>query len=282
MQKYTEPCINTSSFARLCNTNKRTLIHYDEIGLFKPAFTDERGYRYYSETQCDLFFTITCLKDLGMPLKEIKQYVTDKNPSDLTALLLDQQTKVEKELQHLKRIEQVINNKLNLVSEGMTIQFDTDGCSEPFTADFPEETYLTTPFLGTSEHEELFSALCEHIREVNHHFLNIGHAYGAMMQVEDLESNAFDRYAYFMTKIAADSAVNFSTHQKAAGTYAVLYLRGDYYEADLAFKKLLDYIRQNSLIPGKYCYKEAIWDELTVEKKEAYITRISIPIKFEG
>ena len=133
MQKYTEPCINTSKFARLCNTNKRTLIHYDEIGLFKPAFTDERGYRYYSETQCDLFFTITCLKDLGMPLKEIKQYVTDQNPADLTVLLLEQQKKVQKELQHLKRIEQVINNKLSLVSEGMNLSFDADGCSEPFT-----------------------------------------------------------------------------------------------------------------------------------------------------
>lgn len=279
MQKYTEPCINTSSFAKLCNTNKRTLIHYDEIGLFKPAFTDERGYRYYSETQCDLFFTITCLKDLGMPLKEIKQYVTDKNPSDLTALLLEQQQKVEKEIRHLKRIEQVINNKLNLVSEGMNIHFDGDGCSEPFTADFPEETYLTTPFLGTSEHEELFAALCEHIREVNHHFLSIGHAYGAMMQVADLETGAFDRYANFMTKISSAAPhAHLPVHQKAAGSYAVLYLRGDYYEADHAFEKLLNYIHQNSLIPGKYCYKEAIWDELTVEKKEAYITRISIPV----
>ena len=24
------------------NTNKRTLIHYDEIGLFSPAYTDEK------------------------------------------------------------------------------------------------------------------------------------------------------------------------------------------------------------------------------------------------
>ena len=88
MQKYTEPCINTSSFAKLCNTNKRTLIHYDEIGLFKPAYTDERGYRYYSETQCDTFYTITCLKDLGMPLKDIKPYVNDKNPDNFKKIII--------------------------------------------------------------------------------------------------------------------------------------------------------------------------------------------------
>ena len=69
MQKLNIPCIKTGEFAKLCGTNKRTLFHYDEIGLFSPAYTDEKGYRYYSENQCDVFFTITCLKELGMPLR---------------------------------------------------------------------------------------------------------------------------------------------------------------------------------------------------------------------
>ena len=43
MQKFNDPCIKTGDFARLCGTNKRTLIHYDEIGLFKPAYTDDRA-----------------------------------------------------------------------------------------------------------------------------------------------------------------------------------------------------------------------------------------------
>ena len=58
MQKFSNACIKTGDFAKLCGTNKRTLIHYDEIGLFKPARTDEKGYRYYSENQFDVFFTI--------------------------------------------------------------------------------------------------------------------------------------------------------------------------------------------------------------------------------
>lgn len=167
----------------------------------------------------------------------------------------------------------------------MNISFDTDDCSEPFTADFPEETYLATPFLGTNDHEKLFTALCEHIGEVNHRFLNIGHAYGAMVMVDDLEAGQFDQYAHFMTKIfpaesaAADSSVGI--HKKAAGRYAVLYLRGDYYKSALAFQKLLDYIRCHSFVPGKYCYKEPVWDELTVDSKDSYITRISIPVCFD-
>ena len=97
MQKKKIPCIKTGDFAKLCNTNKRTLFHYDEIGLFSPAYTDERGYRFYSESQCDVFFTITCLREIGMPLKEIKHYIDQKNPAALKQLLEEQYKKVRSE-----------------------------------------------------------------------------------------------------------------------------------------------------------------------------------------
>lgn len=91
MRKLNKPCIKTGDFAKLCKTNKRTLFHYDEIGLFSPVLTDDKGYRYYTESQCDVFFTITCLKDIGMPLKEIKQYIDSKDSENLKQLLLEQQ-----------------------------------------------------------------------------------------------------------------------------------------------------------------------------------------------
>ena len=99
MQKNPNPCINTGEFARLCNTNKRTLLYYDEIGLFRPAFTDENGYRYYSENQCDLFFTIRCLQEIGMPLKEIRSYIDHRSPEALQQLLGQQKLKVQQELE---------------------------------------------------------------------------------------------------------------------------------------------------------------------------------------
>ena len=46
MQKLNIPCINTSAFAKLCNTNKRTLIHYDEIG-FQIVYISDNGMLYF-------------------------------------------------------------------------------------------------------------------------------------------------------------------------------------------------------------------------------------------
>lgn len=277
MQKYNTPCINTGTFARLCNTNKRTLIHYDEIGLFRPAFTDARGYRYYSESQCDVFFTITCLKDLGMPLKEIRAYLEEKNPQTLTALLLEQQKKVEEELRHLKHIEQVIQNKLLLVTEGNGLRFE-QGCSAPFFTECGEELFIASPYLNTACHETVFPAICDHIGQVNHLQLNIGHPYGAVMETANLKKGITDTYAYFITR--TDRPVpDQQMLRKKAGTYAVIYLQGNYYQAEEAFRRLLCFIEEQALTAGAYCYKEAVWDELTVKTEEAYITKISIAVK---
>ena len=116
MQKFNDPCIKTGDFARLCGTNKRTLIHYDEIGLFKPAYTDDRGYRYYSESQFDVFFTINCLSKLGMPLREIGAFLNHRNPQALKKLLLEQREEVLKEEERIRKTRQVIETKLALVS----------------------------------------------------------------------------------------------------------------------------------------------------------------------
>lgn len=37
-----------SEFAALCGLSRDTLLHYDRIGILKPAFVAPSGYRYYT------------------------------------------------------------------------------------------------------------------------------------------------------------------------------------------------------------------------------------------
>lgn len=277
MRKFNEPCIKTGDFAKLCNTNKRTLFHYDEIGLFSPAYTDAKGYRYYTESQCDVFFTINCLKELGMPLKEIKKYVDHRNPSDLKRLLEEQKGKVDRELEHLKRMEHVIQTKLELITIGEKIQFD-GRLSEVTLEDHPREYFIATERLDTDDHGRLFHAICRHISYCNHEQLNTGHPYGAILDVACLKAGKTDIYAHFVTKVA-EPPRQCGYLVKPEGEYAVVYLRGNYYEAEEAYERLFCYIERHGLTPGEFCYKEAIWDEMAVRSEEDYLTKISIPVK---
>lgn len=48
--------LSTGEFAKICNVKKHTLFHYDDIGLLKPDYYDENGYRFYSYSQLNLFY----------------------------------------------------------------------------------------------------------------------------------------------------------------------------------------------------------------------------------
>ena len=279
MQKFNDPCIKTGDFARLCGTNKRTLIHYDEIGLFKPAYTDDRGYRYYSESQFDVFFTINCLSKLGMPLKEIGAFLNHRNPQALKKLLLEQREEVLKEEERIRKTRQVIETKLALVSLQEKLESNQAGSStEHIFQEYPPEEYmiLSDP-LNTNDHEAIIHTLCSHIGYCNKNNLNAGHPYGAMLDVSELRQGHLDTYAYFFTKVI-DRPEDFPFHIKPAGTYAVAYLKGDYYDSEETYRKLFQWIDENGFRTGQYSYKEAIIDELAADSSEEYLTKISVQI----
>ena len=58
-------------FAALHEINKKTLMWYDEIGLLKPVYIKENGYRYYSYQQSAELETILMLRELDVSLSEM-------------------------------------------------------------------------------------------------------------------------------------------------------------------------------------------------------------------
>ena len=79
--------LTTGEFSKLAGLNKKTLIYYDEIDLFKPEFVSENGYRYYSVFQLDLLALIVTLRDIGVSIKDIKEYLSYADVSDLNDVL---------------------------------------------------------------------------------------------------------------------------------------------------------------------------------------------------
>ena len=106
---------STGEFAKLCNVNKKTLFHYDEIGLFKPEIVKENGYRYYSIYQLEIFDMIYTLRDLGVPLKEIKSFMDKRNPNSVVELF--EYNEIENEIKLLRRKQEIMSNKMKLIKQ---------------------------------------------------------------------------------------------------------------------------------------------------------------------
>lgn len=62
-----------SQVAKLTGVSIRTLQYYDEIGLLKPSELTTAGYRMYDDNALQTLQQILFFKELGFPLKEIKE-----------------------------------------------------------------------------------------------------------------------------------------------------------------------------------------------------------------
>jgi DNA-binding transcriptional MerR regulator len=64
--------LKIGEFSRLSQVTVKTLHHYDDLGLLRPAHIDQfTGYRCYTVEQLSKFHRIMALKELGLSLEQI-------------------------------------------------------------------------------------------------------------------------------------------------------------------------------------------------------------------
>ena len=97
--------------ARLSGVSVRTLHHYDEIGLLKPAFVGENRYRYYGREELLRLQDILFHRELGVPLHEIA-LLLDATGRDRLTILREHRARlamrVERSRQLLTTIDRTI------------------------------------------------------------------------------------------------------------------------------------------------------------------------------
>ncbi len=64
-------------FARLTGLTPKALRHYDAIGLLRPTAVADNGYRVYAREQVEAGRTIRRLRDLDVPLEDIRAVLDD-------------------------------------------------------------------------------------------------------------------------------------------------------------------------------------------------------------
>jgi DNA-binding transcriptional MerR regulator len=86
-------------FARLGTVSVRTLRHYDEIGLLRPARVDpDTGYRGYSADQLGQLNRIVALKDLGLSLNQVRLLLAGITLDELRGMLMLRRAQLEQGL----------------------------------------------------------------------------------------------------------------------------------------------------------------------------------------
>src|SRR5271167_718103 len=97
----------TKEFAELAGVTVRTLHHYDRLGLLKPRYRSEAGYRLYSQSDLARLEQIVVLKLLCLPLKSIGKLLKAELSSLPEVLHSQQLVLAEKRLELDRTIEAI-------------------------------------------------------------------------------------------------------------------------------------------------------------------------------
>ena len=261
----------TGEFAELCGIKKKTLFHYDDIDLFKPEKVMSNGYRYYSKYQLEVFNVISVLKEIGMPLKEIKKFLDKRDPENTLQLLTYEKELVEKEIHNLKRIQKLLEVKLNLIEVGI------NSTSELVLEEKEEEYIVLSNPVNETEDDYDIETYTEHIKYCIDNDLDYGYPVGSIINKENLINRRFDKYSYYFSKVIEKKKYK-DLVLKPKGLYLVGYSHGYYDKVYKVYEKMIKYIEENNLRINGYSYEEVLIDEIASSIGDDFVIKISIKV----
>jgi DNA-binding transcriptional MerR regulator len=91
--------LTIGDFSKMTYLSVKTLRHYHDVGVLEPVDIDpSSGYRFYSPSQVGLAQMVRRLRDLGMPLDEVRTIVQSPDPAARDAALIAHLQRMEEQL----------------------------------------------------------------------------------------------------------------------------------------------------------------------------------------
>ena len=263
--------LTIGQFAALHGINKKTLMWYDEIGLFQPAVINpQNGYRCYNYHQSPILETILLLRELDVSINEIQEFMKNRSAENLKHLLEEKIDDLDRRLIHWQGIRKTLcSHHQNMVTL-MTMDLSEISIIEK------EERYLVTVDIDSStsfeKEVELITAAT-----AKYHLGRLHNAsYGSMIPVTSLQNGSFGDYSQLFIEIPFLTHKD-GLHRQPGGKYIRAFHKGRWEGLPQRYQAVLDYARRQGLALSGFSYEKGI-NETVIERIEDYIVQIEIPI----
>lgn len=263
--------LSTGEFAKIMNTTKETLFHYDEIGLFKPDHIGKNGYRYYSIQQTDTLDMILMLKDFGVPLSDIKKNLYNPDAKGLLQIYENEKNTVEQKIKtwqaklfwiesQKKQLEYLLNIKENTVL--LTNQ--------------PKRYYFIEHSASGSSRdiEKKFGLLTEKYYNLDSPF-GYNLSYGRTRQELEIQNyTTYHNVMLFLNQKPASKDHNILP----AGKYLSIYFCGNLDMLKSAYKKLNTYAHEKGLTLSSDYYEFFYANKISLISEKDFYTEITVQV----
>lgn len=249
--------LSIGELAKLRDINVQSLRYYEKLGILIPAYINpDTGYRYYSLEQIMILDTIILCIDLGIPLKDLKNYVNADGELEFEHLLKDGKKLAKEKIRKIESNIDSINRTLQHIHAQKTFQ----GREGYYSRYIFERYYISIPcetIMSAKTYEKKLSRLFALAKEQN---LQASFPHGI---ISTYLNGQFTESNMFLEILPADSSV---VHKLDAGNYLCFQEPREVHSDPLVIfpQKLLNqgktHIIISSMSPNTYKY-----DNVTLE-----------------
>lgn len=263
--------LRIGEFSCLAKTTVKTLRYYDEIGLLKPVFVDDNGYRYYQIDQLNELLKIVELRKLDIPLLDIKEVL--KNNSNLQKVLEKQRMNLEKELN--KKITQIslIEKYISKAKKGEFMEkYEAKEIVVPSKSVYYKHGVIDSM-------QDLFNFVLSAGKEcgrLNPTLKCKNYCYVTYTAKEYKEKDVELEYVEEVESIGVENETIKFRQDPEIMALSIIH-RGKYENLQEAYAYAVNYVKENSYSisgPIREVYIHGCWDE---ENEDNYVTEIQIP-----
>ena len=261
--------------ASLYEIPKQTLLYYDKNKLLIPEFTNEKGYRFYSETQYHTLEIILNMRKLDIPVQDIKKYLSCRNIDNFEHILREKEKECDTiieamtnmknslrlSLESLKKIREVKTGQIELVSQKERLLLG----SEILTADTSPKNRLG---IFSRHSQAAFSK--NRFKEFST---------GWIIDKNEFFLKKFNKTLRYFTPVSQIES-NELSFVRSEGLYLNIYFQGTFYQEILnAFEKIQDFMNRNYLEAIDNIYVFPLKNHWLTEDTQDYINEISFQVK---
>lgn len=260
----------TGQFADMHHLNKRTLHYYDGIGLFSPAKKGENEYRYYTYMQSAELEHILALRELGMSIDEIKEYMKTPDAEGFMKISSQKLQEIEQQMRRLKELKTLLGDMRK------SLQLCGEICDGKIEVIWREKEYLLlTPMKFGDTGAEEMKQIMSHLQaawEQNRFKCSCG----SYLSLDKVKAGEFDIYDGVFTPVLSSKKKD-GIEVRPEGNYLCGYCIGDWSHIPSLYQKMLAYASDHSLELEGNCYETGM-NEFAISSMEEYVTRIEIRI----
>ena len=261
--------------SKLFHISVSSLRHYENIGLLHPEYTSpDTGYRYYGTEQFEVLNTIRYLRALDMPLAEIEDFLKNKDISSIEEKLMQQKKIVLEKQQELKRVEQKINHRLNVLSEAQNTPLDTVTLVQ-----LPASRIVWVDAPMKIQDSQDMEAPIRKLDQSNAEAVVFLGKVGLGISSEHLQKSEYKKYDGIFLILDDEDIYDGETMPVAEVLCVRLCFRGSHAQAQGQYKKLLDYIKKHQMQIIGFSREITLIDYGITNDPEKFVTEICIPVK---